>query len=265
MYSSLLALTLGIGYKIDPSVYHLDVSRLRLYTIVLFNLVSSFYLILASIDRVLITSTNARIRLRSTRHLAYVCILTGTLYWAFFHSHALIFSSISRITPNVLLCYYHQGSHLTFMGYCSLLKKTTVASLMIFCRVLSLKRIQTVRLVRNTPYLSASGTSMASSSRTTSSRDRQFSVMLLMDTTLYTVFSFSFAIFLMYQQIIQNQFKSPQQSEIEVIIRNLCLFSAGILFCSGSYTKLLMSKMFRSAAKKPFSQKQTCSVCTGFA
>ena len=74
IHSSLLALTLSIGFKIDASVYNLVLCRLRLYTVALFNLLSSFYLILASIDRILITSRNAITRRRSTRRCAYICI-----------------------------------------------------------------------------------------------------------------------------------------------------------------------------------------------
>jgi hypothetical protein len=113
---------LSIGYRIDASVYNLVVCRLRLYTVALFNLLSPFYLILASVDRVLIKSRNALTQRRSTRRLAYICILIGSLFWAVFHCHALIFSTITQIGPTSFMCYYRQGAHLAFMDYYALNK-----------------------------------------------------------------------------------------------------------------------------------------------
>ena len=51
IFSLFLPLTLSIGYNVDPSLQNLDLCRLRLYTSTLFNCLSPFYLILASIDR----------------------------------------------------------------------------------------------------------------------------------------------------------------------------------------------------------------------
>lgn len=55
IYSAVLSLTLGVGYNADYTVYNLIICRLRLYATILFNVLSAFYLILASIDRILVT------------------------------------------------------------------------------------------------------------------------------------------------------------------------------------------------------------------
>ncbi|CAM4827781.1 unnamed protein product [Rotaria magnacalcarata] len=134
MYSSLLALALSLGYNsYDPSIYILVLCRLRLYATVLFNMLSPFYLILTSIDRILVTSSNDRTRQRSTRCFACLCIIIGTLFWALFHSHALISSNIQKLAPNVFLCYFQQGSHLIFVSYYSIIKETSTLLLMIIC------------------------------------------------------------------------------------------------------------------------------------
>jgi len=70
VYSSLLGLTLDIGYKIDFNGYNLSICRLYLCIVLLSNCLSPFYLILASIDRISVTSLNALTRQRSTRRLA---------------------------------------------------------------------------------------------------------------------------------------------------------------------------------------------------
>ncbi|CAF0831362.1 unnamed protein product [Adineta steineri] len=62
LYFSFLPAILQIGYNIEPGSYNLIYCRIRYYLGFLFACLPSFYLILASIDRTLITSSNIRIR-----------------------------------------------------------------------------------------------------------------------------------------------------------------------------------------------------------
>ncbi|CAF0862984.1 unnamed protein product [Adineta steineri] len=75
----------------------------------------AFYLILASIDRVLVTSSNTRTRQRSTRRLAYICIGSGTLFWTLFHCHTLILTDIQEIAPGYSICYARAGRYVVFL------------------------------------------------------------------------------------------------------------------------------------------------------
>ncbi|CAF3698655.1 unnamed protein product [Rotaria sp. Silwood1] len=256
IYSSLLALTLSVGYSIDVSIYNLIVCRLRIYTVSLFNTLSPFYLILASVDRVFITSSNALIRQRSTCRFAYLCIIIGTLFWALFHSHALIASNIKQIAPSSFLCYFQQGIHLVFVSYYSVIKETLALLLMIIFGLWSINNIRNLRHIRVVSNLSVSLTNAERSSHSTSSKDRQLIFMLLMDIIICASFSFAFAIFLIYQQITQNYIKSREQIQIENIVRNLCLFCSGTPFCTSFYANLIVSKTFRNEVKKAFSWKQ---------
>jgi hypothetical protein len=250
IYSSLLSLTLNLGYNIDFSAHSLIICRLRLYITILLNCLSPFFLILAAIDRILVTSRNALTRQRSTRRLAYTCIILGTLFWALFHSHALIWTNVEQTGSTTFLCYFQAGVYLTFIGYYSLIKETLVFLLMLICGLWPIKNIRQIRRIAVAPNLSVSRTTGESNPHSTSSKDRQLILMLLMDIGVYTLFSFALAIFLMYQQITQNYIKSADQIQIEFIVRNLCLFSVGIPFCVGCYTNLLVSKTFRRKVKK---------------
>jgi hypothetical protein len=62
IYTSFLPITLEIGYNITPAAYNLVLCRLRLSTTFLFKCLCPFYLLLASVDGVLVTSPNARTR-----------------------------------------------------------------------------------------------------------------------------------------------------------------------------------------------------------
>jgi hypothetical protein len=261
IYSSLLSLTLGIGYEIDPSAYNLGICHLRLYITILFNCLSPFYLILAAIDRILITSPNALTRQKSTRRLAYACLGGGTLFWALFHSHALILSNITQVGPNIFLCYYEQGVYLAFISYYSIIKEVVALSLMIFCGLWSIKNIRSTHSITAATDLSVTRIGgVTGNLRSNSSKDRQLMFMLLMDITIYALFSFVFAISLMYTQITQNYIKSADRLQIESIVTFICLYSAGIPFCTSCYANLIVSKTFRKEVKKIFSWKRICCI-----
>ena len=105
--SPLLQLTMDLGFYINP--------RLRLYSAVLFNTLSLFYLVLASIDQSSVTSPNALTRRRSIRSLAVLCLIVGTIVWSLFYSHVLIFSTILQWTPTVSVRYFQRGIYRAFI------------------------------------------------------------------------------------------------------------------------------------------------------
>jgi hypothetical protein len=254
--SLLLPMTLEVGYSIDLSAHNLSLCHLRLYISILFDCLSPFYLILASIDRILITSPNALTRRKSTLRLAYICIASGTLFWALFHIHALIFGTILQLGPIYFVCYYQLGVYFSFMGYYSVIKETVALALMIICGLWAIKNVRRMGRVGVVTELSLSRTVVETNSRSTSSKDRQLVLILLMDITIYGLFSFLYAIFLMYQIITANHIKSLQQQAIEGVITNLCLFSLGVPFCTSFYANLIISKTFRKELKKVLSWKR---------
>ncbi len=121
IYQSLLFSILQAGYNIQPTAYNLPLCRFYIYTIILFDILGPFYLILASADRVLITSSNALTRRRSTQRLAYICIISGTIFWMLIHIHGLVFGSIVEVPPNYVFCYFQSGAYLAFIAYYSFL------------------------------------------------------------------------------------------------------------------------------------------------
>ncbi|CAF0863042.1 unnamed protein product [Adineta steineri] len=151
---STLFLILSVGYSIDLTTYNVFMCRFYYYRSYLFDILSAFYLILASIDRVLVTSSNARTRQKSTRHLAHICIGCGTLFWMLFHCHALILMDIQEIAPGYFICYFRAGLYVVFTGYYSLLVKAiTVPLLMIIFGIWTTRNIRKVRQRRIAPVI----------------------------------------------------------------------------------------------------------------
>ena len=258
IYLSLFGLTLEIVYNIDPSASNLVVCRLRIYFSILLNWSNPFFLILASIDRIMITSNNIHIRQRSTCRFAYVSIIVGTIFWCVFHSHALVYSNIIEFSPNLFICYHQPGIYLTFMGYYSVTKEMTALLLLIICALWTVKNVHNAHRVRIAPHIHPNSLARQDPRNLHTTKDRQLIRMLLMDIVIYAIFSFLMAIFLMYQEITQNKEKSFVRIKTEVFIRNVCLLSIAIPFCSSCYTNLIASAAFRTEVKKVLLQIGLC-------
>ena len=253
IFALFLPLTLSIGYHIDPSLRSLDLCRLRLYTSILFNCLSPFYLTLISIDRSLVTSPNARTRQLSTRRLAYVCLTIGTVFWLVFHSHAIIFGTILQMGPTSFVCYFQRGTYRAFLGYYILLKEVIGLIVMVVCGLLSIKNVRRLRHVRVAPPVFVSRTVTGVTTNTVTAKDQQLILMLCLDIVTYVLFSFMYAALLVYQQITQYDIKSAELAAIERVITSLCFFGIGIPYCTSCYANLLVSKTFRKELVKIFS------------
>lgn len=250
IYTSFLPITLEIGYNITPTVYNLFLCRLRIYSTFLFNCLCPFYLLLASVDRVLVTSPNARTRQRSTHRLAYKSIIIGTLCWIIGLSHVIVFSTIIPSGTGDLICYVQLGGYSMAISYGSLIKEILIPSLMAFFGLWSIRNIRNVRRITiastSTSGISHYPTTNLVSSR---SRDRQLILMLFVDITIYIFFSLILAISLMYEQITLKRPKTPDVYYTEAFIKSIAMFTAHIPFCINSYANLLVSKAFRKEVK----------------
>ena len=246
IYTSIVFSTLSTGYNIDPSLQDRGFCRFRFYAMLLFNILSPSYLILASIDRVLITSPNARTRQRSTPRLAYIGIISITVFWLLAHIHALILTDLLQVGPGFFICYYRSGTHIVLVSYYSLIIRGILVPLLMV--ILGLWAIKNVRRVnRGTPAsaVPASGAAIVAGVRTTHSKDRQLLKILLVDIIVYIVFHLMISVILLDQQFIQKQSGTVIQASLQLVLANIGVFSTFIPFCVACYTNLLVSKAFR--------------------
>ncbi|UJR18082.1 hypothetical protein I4U23_004982 [Adineta vaga] len=235
IYTSLFTSTLALGYNINPSISNLIFCRCRFYALTLFDVLSPSYLILASIDRIFVTSRNARTRQRSTSRFAYLCILFVTLFWSLLHIPALIFTNIIEFLPNVILCYLQPGIYLKIISYYSIIVKGILIPLLMF-----IFGLWTLKNIRN-PNL-----------RTTRPKDRQLIRLLLVDISVYIIFSLMISFVLMYQQLNQSRVESFFRIQIQIFLLSIALFCSYIPFCIVCYTNLLVSKSFRQEVRNIF-------------
>jgi hypothetical protein len=250
VYTSLFLSTLSYGFNTNLPSYNLGFCHFDLYIGFLLDILSPFYLILASVDRVLVTSRNARTRKRSTHRLAYICIISGTIFWSLYHIHALIFSNIIEILPNYFICYFATNTYLEYTSYYSLIVKAFLVPLCMI--VLGLRTIRNVRSVGRAqvaPALSTTRTGEGNAVQSPHSKDRQLIKILTINIGVYLIFNLMLSSILLYDQITQNWVKSALQSQIDLFLLYVSLFSSYISFSIGCYTNLWVSKTFRSEIK----------------
>jgi hypothetical protein len=80
-------------------------------------------------------------------------------------------------------------------------------------------------------------------------KDHQLILMLLIDRSIYVLFSSFMTVSLMYQQFTQYTIKSPKDAAMEMFILTVATYSVHVPFCITSYAHLFVSKTFRSELK----------------
>lgn len=243
IYLSLLYVTLVLGFNIFPNSSNLSYCHFSIYISLLCDTLSPFYLILASIDRFCMTSSNAHLRRRMTCRLACLLSLFGTIFWILFHIHALIYSQIVEIKYNSFHCDLQTGLYSTLVTYYLLTIKGILSPiLLITFGLLITKNLRTIR--RTTPVIH-----IIRITKISSRIDQQIVRLLIKDIIVYLLFASITAIVLMYELITQHYTKDFQGEQVEYFIRYISTFCVSIPFCIGCYTNLIVSKIFRNEVK----------------
>ena len=99
-------------------------------------------IILASIDRLLMSSRNVNIRLYSLKRLACFAISTSTNLWTIFYSHLLIKTNTYEMYSSVFICFYEiLGFYFQFVSYSSFMIALTFSILDIILSVSAFKNV----------------------------------------------------------------------------------------------------------------------------
>ena len=251
IYTTVLPQTLAKGYNVDPTTNNLVFCRFRFYTTLLFDVLGPSYLVLASIDRILLTSRHALTRQRSTPRLAYVCILSVTLFWLLAESHTLALCQIFVRGPDSNFCYFQQGNYTAFVSYYTVVVKGLLLPLLLLIFGLwTIKNVRGLGHVAPVSVTTAAGERGVRVSRSTHSKDRQLLRILLVDVGAYLIFTSMMSVVLTYQQIVKNQSQTNDDFQIRGFFLLVSIFSGYIPSCIGYYKNLLVSKTFRHEAKK---------------
>ncbi|CAF0830645.1 unnamed protein product [Adineta steineri] len=214
---------------------------------------SPSYLVLASIDRALITSINALIRQKSTRRLAYWSIGGITLFSLLFFSHIFVRVNIHELYPGVVLCFYDAGNYRTFVTYSGLILGNLLPPL--FMGLFALVTLKNIRRIRIRP--------MNHNAPTINShrfKDRQLAIMLLSEIFVYILCCSMLPIIQIYTQSTQYQTKNDRQQALEPFLYGLAYLLSFIPVSIHFYINLAVSKTFRQKTiQMLFQLCQSCS------
>ncbi|CAF1590052.1 unnamed protein product [Adineta ricciae] len=249
IYLSILIVVLGLGYNIDLSSYNIIICRFIYYFSLLFDGLSSFYLILASIDRVLVTSRSALIRQRSTRRLAVVSLTLGTIFWMVFHCHTFIFIIKQELAPGYFVCYFQAGLYAALVGYYSTIKVVLTSLLLIIFGVWTRQNLQNIHRRQIVPANNTIMHSIGEKDTIVHLKNRQFALMLLMEILIYITFTSMLCIVGVYQQIAKNE----AQAAFNYFIRIIGTFVSYAPLFANFLGNLFISKTFRSEVRRIFS------------
>jgi hypothetical protein len=113
----------------------------------------------------------------------------------------------------------------------------------------TVKNIRRLNRIKNVPIVWTNSTTVGNVRHSTSPKDRQLILMLLIDIMVFIIFSSLTVFYLLEEQITQYQTKSYEQIEVETFIGNVASVSVNVPFCVGFYTHLIVSKTFRNEVK----------------
>ena len=252
-YLGLLLTTLAVGYNIDPSTSNIIFCRFRFYVGYVLGCWQASCLVLASIDRVLITSPNAGTRRRSTRRLIAISMIGIGIFWMIIQIHAWIFTEILQYGPDYFVCFCQPGIYTTVMTYHSFIVLGTLpALLMTIFGFWTVKNIRQLGPARRPPNTMNTGNVVIGRPYAFQPKDRQLVRMLLLDIIFFVICKCPSSFFLMYQQITQYNEKTADQQLIEITILQITFFWYFVDNGIGCYTNMFVSKTFRTELKRTF-------------
>ncbi|CAF0793164.1 unnamed protein product [Adineta steineri] len=251
LFIAFLFTFLIVGYDIDPSSKNIVLCRVRYYMSYILPCCEASCLILASIDRVLVTSPNAGTRRRSTRRLTIINIIIVCSFWAVFHIHALIFTQIVQYGTNYFVCIYQPGDYTTFITYYSVVVNGCLPpALMIIFGCWTVKNVRQIRRVTHNSSTRGTASVVIGTQHTFQSKDQQLIRMLFIDILSYIICKYPVTIMQIYQQVTKYDVKSDERQQIEQAVLELTTFFYFVENSIGCYTNIFASKAFRAELKR---------------
>jgi hypothetical protein len=199
-------------------------------------------LILACIDRFLITSTRASFRAFSTPKRAKYIIFFSIIFWALFTIHSPIWTTVvyGQCTASGVYATVYSFYSLIFVS----LVPTIISAIFGYLTYRSMRQLQN----RVQPVVQNTGNANISFHR----RDRDLLIIVIAEVVTYVVTTALFPIIQLEMMItgyvIPN--RSFQYLQIEYFVLNIAYFLLSVNSAASFYTYLISSKSFRRDFKQ---------------
>jgi hypothetical protein len=233
---------LNSGFNINLQNSNVILCKLEYYTAYVFSALLPNVLILASIDRLLISSQNVDTRLYSSKRLAYFSVSISTFIWFVFYFHVLIKVNIYQIYPSVFLCYYDSlGYYIEFNYYSNAIIDILFSVVLIILSILAFKN---VRRIRSVPRQQRQRV------RTMNKKDFQLLRCLYIYDIIYISFVSFPSIYGVYTTITRNDVRLPLDQAIVDFLTDFGIFIHHIPFGISFLIFISVSKAFRQEIKR---------------
>jgi len=234
---------ISMGFEI----YFLETNKIlcKLYSYLCYFLQSMTpsILILATIDRLLISSRDVNTRLYSSKRLAYFSISITAIIWLIVHIHALIELDIIEIDPSFFLCTIDLSkSYFQIVTYCFVTLYIIACILMIVLCILSFKNVRHIHVLRSKQR--------NHELRLMTKKDFQLLRCLFAQDIIYITFAAIVMIHSLFQ-VIKNDHIYSTMERIQSILLNQCVTSFFNIYYSAHFLIFFsISKGFRHEFKR---------------
>ena len=232
---SINTIFLFFGYQVDPTGGILFICRLEFYIGFVTSLLSSIFLVLASIDRYIMTSSTHHIQRLNTPFLAMKLIILLTIISCLVHIHAFFFITRSNKSTRFYSCKLQTGEYILVLGwYIFLVLGFLTPVLMIF---FGTRTIVNVRRV------------MIHSPDRLHSVDRQLILIMLSQCFIHVVFRLPLPIYFLYDYMTRTIRHQVQYPMMNVFLFYIALICFCVPFCTAFFINLI-SRSFRAELKR---------------
>ena len=232
----------SFGYNISLHNSNVFLCKIYFYTAFLFAALCPSVLVLASIDRLLISSQNVDTRLYSSKRLAYFSISISTFFWIVFNFHVLIKVSIQEYYPSVYICYYDLSQmYVNFVFYSLLIIDVSLYLLMVILSIFAFKNVRHIRIVPR---------QQRNQGRSMTKKDFQLLRCLFVHDVIFTGFCLWINIYYVYSAAIRDQVQTAFQQAINTFLNNFLTFVYNIPYCGSFFIFVSISKAFRHELKR---------------
>jgi hypothetical protein len=230
------------GFNINVQYSNVILCKLFYYIPFLIVILFPNILILASIDRLLISSQNVDTRLYSSKRLAYFSISISTSFWMIFNFHLLIKVNLQEISPSVFVCFYDSSKiYFDFIYYSLLIINVLFWFIMVILCVFTFKNVRRIRIIPRQQRIPI---------RLMKRKDFQLLRCLFTQNIIYILVQICPNVLNVYRTATKLQTRTPLEQTINAFLNDLFVFITYISHWSNFFIFLIISKAFRHEIKR---------------
>lgn len=217
------------------------------YIVYVFSSFLPIVLILASVDRLLISSQNIGTRMYSSKRLAHFSVSCTTGFLIFSFIHIIIKVNLQEIAPSYFICYYDLER-----VYLNIITSFTIIFNFGFSLVMIVVCIFAFKNIRKSPIIQRQ--QQQQQRRIMTKRDFQLLRCLFNHNLIYIIFSIGMSLYPIYQMISFDRSKTPTEQIITDFLSNLAYLIHHVPYCINFYLYFLVSKVFQTEVKRQISR-----------